>query len=75
MKQPTVKKLPNHKKVKYMIDKPELAGVLLDHWAGGSTKAFSVKDAKRFSKDVRSSPLTMGEWMDIQWEGMADDKS
>jgi len=63
-------RLPLHRKVKYMLDDPSLALHLLDHWAGGKTRTFTVKDVKRFQKDVTSSDLTMGDWLEIKWEGM-----
>lgn len=63
-------RLPLHRKVKYMLDDPVLALELLDHWAGGKTRTFTVEDVKRFHKDVINSGLTMGEWLETQWEGM-----
>ena len=53
-----------------MLDDPSLALHLLDHWAGGKTRTFTVEDVKRFHKDVVNSGLTMGEWLETQWEGM-----
>ena len=60
-------KLPTHRKVRYMLDDRDLAEILRDHWCG-TRNYLTDQQISQFHNDVESSSLTMGEWMDINWE-------
>jgi hypothetical protein len=57
-----------HKKVRYMLDKPEMAYVLLDHWAGNRNN-HDMERVTRFQRDVETCGLTLAEFLTKKWAG------
>tara|TARA_R100000329_G_scaffold106126_1_gene87059 strand:+ start:478 stop:687 length:210 start_codon:yes stop_codon:yes gene_type:complete len=60
------KNLPMHRKVRYLIDDPVIADVMIDHWAGENHE-FDLPRANHFAQDVESCGLTLEQFLNNQW--------
>ena len=61
-----------HRKVRYILRQeggnPELVHTIRDHYFGH--RDFVIpSEAQQFVRDVESSNLTVGEWMQFNWSG------